>query len=163
MSVRVPGEGSCQSAISILTFPCFEQHRVGYDVLQLHVDAVWGHSRGSRRSSRFPHRWLQAQFILSEHRPLPPPTARPRRRKSALRFCLQSCPVTACTPPPLLFLLLLLLPPSLRPEACCQRRGLSTDVSLWFETAGYETKSMISRTDLSLCCVVFKLAKLAPW
>lgn len=38
-------------AISILTFPSLQQHRVGYDVLQLHVDAVGADSGGGRRGS----------------------------------------------------------------------------------------------------------------
>ena len=44
--LRYREERSCHPAIAVLTFPCFQQHRVGHDVLQLHVDAVWGRSAG---------------------------------------------------------------------------------------------------------------------
>lgn len=74
----VPVYRSCQSASSILTFPSFQQHRVGDDVLQLHVDAVRGHS--SRRTPPHPRR-PQSQFILPKHRSPPPPSALLGRKK----------------------------------------------------------------------------------
>lgn len=50
---KLPGRTEAVSpAISILTFPSFQQHRVGYDVLQLHVDAVRADGGSGRRGSR---------------------------------------------------------------------------------------------------------------
>lgn len=120
---KAPGDRSCQTAISILTFPCFQQHRVGHDVLQLHVDGVWGYTAADRAPG--PPRRLQSQFVPSKHRPPPPPTAQPGRKISTLRLC---SPVR--TPPHLFLLLfLLLLPSSLRPEAAATEEE-ETDSSL---------------------------------
>lgn len=123
---NTPVERSCHTAFPILTFPCFEQHSVGHDVLELHVNAVRAYSSGSTPSSRSPPAASITVILCQAPSTATTSSHRPAKEEKLRSAFAQTRPVTVRAPPLLflLLLLLLLLAPSLRPEAAVREEEI---------------------------------------